>query len=285
MEQPHSSDAHKITLADQLVNPRQYQAIGKCNNKAILPKIPAQRSVGFVGNQAISQNSWLLRNSRQSKCVLHQESCTTMEDNYPRFTKLIIADIMEKYESVPKRLEVDYQTIKYDTPLVNMYTTREVTVRGMLILDDLLTDWYVADIQEKDKNRSQNDKIEHENGKTLSKEKSTVSSLQEEKKKLKSDFIIREGELLDKQIQLENKIKELDNILIKTGQSIQTMHMLSPKPDSFYHTEQKIALGYQNPFYLKHAQQKEQSLYNGKVLLEKHDQPVLYDSEETLELA
>ncbi|GKC71069.1 hypothetical protein Tco_1116952 [Tanacetum coccineum] len=73
--------------------------------------------------------------------------------------------------------------------------------------------------------------------KQLSKEKSTVSSLQEEKKRLKSDFKIREDELLDKQIQLENKIKELDNILVKT------------------------------------------------VLLEKHDPPAVYDSEETLQLA
>ncbi|GJT70861.1 hypothetical protein Tco_1030147 [Tanacetum coccineum] len=119
----------------------------------------------------------------------------------------------------------------------------------------------------------------------LSKEKSTVSSLLEEKKRLKFDFKIREDELLDKQIQLENKIKKLDNILVKMGQSIQTMHMLSPKPDSFYHTEQKMALGYQNPFYLKKAQQKQQSLYNGKVLLEKHDPPAVYDSEETLQLA
>nr|GEW58227.1 hypothetical protein [Tanacetum cinerariifolium] len=116
----------------------------------------------------------------------------------------------------------------------------------------------------------------------LSKEKSTVSFLQEEKKRLKRDFKTREGELLDKQIQLENKIKELDNILVKTGQSIQTMHMLSPKPDSFYHTEQKMALGYQNLFYLKQAQPKQQSSYNGKVLLEKHDPPTVYDSKETL---
>ncbi|GJZ87358.1 copia protein [Tanacetum coccineum] len=119
----------------------------------------------------------------------------------------------------------------------------------------------------------------------LSKEKSTISSLQEEKKRLKSNFKIREDELLDKQIQLENKIKDLDNILVKTGQSIQTMHMLSPKPDSFYHTKQKMALGYQNPFNLKQAQQKQQSLYNDKVLLGKHDPPAVYDSEETLELA
>ncbi|GJT55164.1 integrase, catalytic region, zinc finger, CCHC-type containing protein [Tanacetum coccineum] len=121
--------------------------------------------------------------------------------------------------------------------------------------------------------------------KQLSNEKSVVSSLQVEKKRLKSDFKIREDGLLDKQIQLENKVKELDNILVKTGQSIQTMHILSPKPDSFYHTEKKMALGYQNPFYLKQAQQKQQSLYNGKILLEKHDPPTVYDSEETLELA
>ncbi|GKC29016.1 hypothetical protein Tco_1036310 [Tanacetum coccineum] len=34
----------------------------------------------------------------------------------------------------------DYYTIKYDTPLVNVYTTGEVIVRGMLIPNDLLTD-------------------------------------------------------------------------------------------------------------------------------------------------
>ncbi|GJU99395.1 hypothetical protein Tco_1328666 [Tanacetum coccineum] len=74
----------------------------------------------------------------------------------------------------------------------------------------------------------------------LSKEKSTVSFFQEEKKILKSDFKTREDEFLDKQIQLGNKIKELDNIL---------------------------------------------SLYNGKVLLENHDPPVVYDLEEQLQLA
>nr|GEY69711.1 hypothetical protein [Tanacetum cinerariifolium] len=70
-----------------------------------------------------------------------------------------------------------------------------------------------------------------------------------------------------------------------SAESIQMMHMLLPKPDSFYHTKQKMPLGYQNPFYLKQAQKRQQSLYNGKVLLEKHDPPVVYDSEETLQLA
>nr|GFA33837.1 hypothetical protein [Tanacetum cinerariifolium] len=95
--------------------------------------------------------------------------------------------------------------------------------------------------------------------KQLSKEKSTVSFLLEEKKKLKSDFKTCEDKLLDKQIELEKKIKDLNNIVFKTGQSIQTINMLSPKPDSFYHTEQKMASGCQNPFYLKQAQKKQQN--------------------------
>nr|GFD10384.1 hypothetical protein [Tanacetum cinerariifolium] len=33
------------------------------------------------------------------------------------------------------------------------------------------------------------------------------------------------------------------------------------------------------------AQKKQQSLYDGKVLLEKHDHPVVHDSKETLQLA
>nr|GEW25640.1 hypothetical protein [Tanacetum cinerariifolium] len=60
---------------------------------------------------------------------------------------------------------------------------------------------------------------------------------------------------------------------------------LAIEPDSFYHTEQKMALGYQNPFYLKQAQKKQQSLYDVKVLLEKHDPPVVHDSKETLQIA
>nr|GFA79819.1 hypothetical protein [Tanacetum cinerariifolium] len=81
---------------------------------------------------------------------------------------------------------------------------------------------------------------------------------------ISEDTSVEQDKLLDKQIQLEKRIKELNNIVLKTGQSIQTIHMLSLKPDSFYHTEQ--------------------SLYDGKVLLEKHDPPVVHDSEETLQL-
>nr|GEU45112.1 integrase, catalytic region, zinc finger, CCHC-type, peptidase aspartic, catalytic [Tanacetum cinerariifolium] len=119
----------------------------------------------------------------------------------------------------------------------------------------------------------------------LSKEKSTIFSLMEEKKRLKHDFKTQEDRFLDKDVDLESKIKDLENILLKRDQTVQTMHMLNPKPNSFYHQDQKMALGYPNPSYLNKAQLKQQSLYNGNLLLEEHEPPAVYDSKETLKLA
>nr|GEZ60296.1 retrovirus-related Pol polyprotein from transposon TNT 1-94 [Tanacetum cinerariifolium] len=67
--------------------------------------------------------------------------------------------------------------------------------------------------------------------KQLSMEKSTISSLLEEKKKLKFDFKIHEDELLDKQIQLEKRIKELDIILVKTAKFIGDCKSLTKEAD------------------------------------------------------
>nr|GEV84881.1 uncharacterized mitochondrial protein AtMg00810-like [Tanacetum cinerariifolium] len=74
--------------------------------------------------------------------------------------------------------------------------------------------------------------------------------------------------------------------------SAEYTELLEPIPESHHvpHndnnvTSEKMALGYQNPFYLKQAQKKQQSLYDSKVLLEKHDPHVVHDSEETLQLA
>ncbi|GJT71124.1 hypothetical protein Tco_1030410 [Tanacetum coccineum] len=65
---------------------------------------------------------------------------------YPRFIKLIIADLMKKFPYIPKRLEEDYHSIKDDVLLVSVYTMENVLVRGMLISNALLT----AEIRETD---------------------------------------------------------------------------------------------------------------------------------------
>ncbi|GKB55459.1 hypothetical protein Tco_0906212 [Tanacetum coccineum] len=44
-----------------------------------------------------------------------------------------------KFLDIPQRVDEDYHSIKDDTPLVSAYTTGNVLVRGMLILDEFLT--------------------------------------------------------------------------------------------------------------------------------------------------
>ncbi|GJU15478.1 hypothetical protein Tco_1143444 [Tanacetum coccineum] len=80
---------------------------------------------------------------------------------------------------------------------------------------------------------------------------------------LKNDFKKEESRNIDREIALEKKIKQLDNIVFKRDQSAQTVHMLT-KPQFFYDHTTKQALGFQNPFYLKKAQQLEPKLYDGK---------------------
>ncbi|GJW19372.1 retrovirus-related pol polyprotein from transposon TNT 1-94 [Tanacetum coccineum] len=99
---------------------------------------------------------------------------------------------------------------------------------------------------------------------------------------LKNDFKKEESRNIDREIALEKKIKQLDNIVYKRDQSAQTVHMLT-KPQFFYDHTTKQALGFQNPFYLKKAQQLEPKLYDGNVI-KSTSAIVIPDSEETLML-
>ncbi|GKA77210.1 hypothetical protein Tco_0783671, partial [Tanacetum coccineum] len=59
---------------------------------------------------------------------------------YHRFIKLIIADLMKNFPNSPQRIDEDNHSIKDDIPLVSVYTTGNVLVRGMLIPDEFLTE-------------------------------------------------------------------------------------------------------------------------------------------------
>nr|GEY93159.1 hypothetical protein [Tanacetum cinerariifolium] len=86
---------------------------------------------------------------------------------------------------------------------------------------------------------------------------------------------------MENEIDLGKRIKELDNIIFKVGQSAQTMHMLT-KPQVFYNNIHKQALGYQNPFYLEKAQRIKPTLYDGIIISAKHVAMPVIDDEETL---
>ncbi|GJZ77459.1 integrase, catalytic region, zinc finger, CCHC-type containing protein [Tanacetum coccineum] len=91
----------------------------------------------------------------------------------------------------------------------------------------------------------------------------------------------KEDKYMENEIDLEKKIKELENILFKMGQSAQTVHMLT-KPQAFYDNMHKQVLGYQNPFHLKKAKRIKPTLYDGIVMSDKHVAIPMIDDEETL---
>ncbi|GJS35916.1 integrase, catalytic region, zinc finger, CCHC-type containing protein [Tanacetum coccineum] len=97
---------------------------------------------------------------------------------------------------------------------------------------------------------------------TLSEHLKENESLMQTVTLLKNDFKKEESRNIDREIALEKKIKQLYNIIFKRDQSAQTVHMLT-KPQFFYDHTTKQALDFQNPFYLKKAQQFKPKLYDG----------------------
>ncbi|GKA07705.1 hypothetical protein Tco_0686929 [Tanacetum coccineum] len=65
------------------------------------------------------------------------------------------------------------------------------------------------------------------------------------------------------------------------GQSTQTVHMIM-KAQVFYDNNMKQALGFQNPIYLKKAQQIRLMLYDGSVIAKENNVILITDSEDTL---
>nr|GEW33604.1 hypothetical protein [Tanacetum cinerariifolium] len=117
---------------------------------------------------------------------------------------------------------------------------------------------------------------------TLSEHLNESESLKQTVTLLKNDFQKEESRNIDRELALEKQIKEINNIIFKRNQFVQTIHMLM-KPQFFYDHTAIQAIGSQNPFYLKKAQQLEPKLYDGSVI-QKTNAIMICDSKETLML-
>nr|GFC71647.1 hypothetical protein [Tanacetum cinerariifolium] len=86
----------------------------------------------------------------------------------------------------------------------------------------------------------------------LSAHQDTISIPKQQKDAQIKLYKTREDKELKKVIELENKVKVLDNIVYKTGQSVQTMNMLN----------NKCRTSFEKPEYLKKAKQVNPRLYD-----------------------
>ncbi|GJW39103.1 hypothetical protein Tco_0064948 [Tanacetum coccineum] len=94
---------------------------------------------------------------------------------------------------------------------------------------------------------------------------------------------LEENRNIEREIDLEKKIKQLDNIIFKRGQSAQTVHMMTKSKICYDHSS-KQAIGFEKPFCLKKARESKPKLYDGNTIL-KMDPIVVPDSDETIELS
>ncbi|GJU33373.1 retrovirus-related pol polyprotein from transposon TNT 1-94, partial [Tanacetum coccineum] len=159
-------------------------------------------------------------------------------------------------ESITAELERYKQRVKTFEQRLNIdLSSREKMIDSQM--DDM--------IKEKLALKEQVDSLEQNLSKQIKEKESILQTFAVFKNESKE----KENKYMENEIDLEKKIKELDNIICKVGQSAQTVHMLT-KPQAFYDNTHKQALGYQNPFYLKNAQRIKPTLYDGVVMSNAH---------------
>ncbi|GJV32723.1 hypothetical protein Tco_1393123 [Tanacetum coccineum] len=153
----------QIILAAQLVP--KFQGIERCNIYVVLQCIPCSAECKIVGKILLDhplsyamtasadvpagylQQFWktVIKMPDTKDTIIFkldsQEIAYTKDViQYPRFTKLIIANLMKKFSNISQRIDEDYHSIKDDIPLVSVYTTGNVLVRGMLISNEFLAE-------------------------------------------------------------------------------------------------------------------------------------------------
>ncbi|GJW33916.1 hypothetical protein Tco_0053948 [Tanacetum coccineum] len=172
-------------------------------------------------------------------------------------------------------LSAELERYKERVKLLEERQNVDLSTQEKLIIDDIIQEKNAqfADFEKEINNLKQNLFEQSKEKKLLTK---TFNVYKNESKE-------KEAKNIDTEIALEKKVKELDNIICKIGQSVQTVHMLT-KPQIFYDNNLKQALGFQNPFYLKKAQQIRPISYDGNVIAKETNVILIVDSEETLML-
>nr|GFB46476.1 hypothetical protein [Tanacetum cinerariifolium] len=176
---------------------------------------------------------------------------TAQNSTLPALQDDLILSVIEQL----KTQVVNYTKVNQDNKKVNELLTAE--------LERYRNQERILTTQRNDDNKSTSyahsveiDTLKH----TLSEHLKEKKSLEQKINLLKNDFQKEESRNIDMELALEKEVKELNNIVFKKNQSAQTVHMLT-KPQVFYNHATRQALGFQNPCYLKKAQQLKPNLY------------------------
>ncbi|GKA27780.1 retrovirus-related pol polyprotein from transposon TNT 1-94 [Tanacetum coccineum] len=252
-----------------------------------------------VNNNMINQVVQVMPSSKQSNVVNHSETEITSDSNIIPYSQYVIESQQVAIQNSNSSAQQDelilfvFEQLKTQVANCTKINLENKRVNDTLTAElerykeqvKVLNEGQSVDLRSNDNvsdSCAQSVEIDHHK-QTLSEHLKEKEFLIQTVSLLKDDFKKEEPRNIDKEIALENRIKQLDNIIFKRDQSAKTIHMLT-KPQLFYDHTTKQAIGFQNPFYLKKAQQLEPTLYVGDIIEETN--PILIpDSEETLMLA
>ncbi|GKC93972.1 hypothetical protein Tco_1159414 [Tanacetum coccineum] len=197
-----------------------------------------------MNNNMLNQAVQVMLSSEQSNVVTHSETEINSDSNIIPYSQYVI-------ESQQAAVQNSNSSTQQDALMLSVIEQLKTQV----------VNWSNNNGSDSSAQSVEIDRLKQ----TLSKHLKEKESLKQTVTLLKNDFKKEESRNIDREIALEKKIKQLDNIIFKRDQSAQTVYMLT-KPQFFYDHTTKQALGFQNPFYLKKAQQLEPKLYDGNVI-------------------
>ncbi|GKD39161.1 integrase, catalytic region, zinc finger, CCHC-type containing protein, partial [Tanacetum coccineum] len=224
-----------------------------------------------VNNNMINQVVQVMPSSEQSNVVNHSETEITSDSNIIPYSQYVIESQQAAVQNSNSSTQQDALILSVIEQLkTQVVNCTKINLENKSVNDTLtaelerykeqvkvLKEGQNVDLKSKDNisdSCAQSVEIDHLK-RTLSEHLKEKESLMQTVTLLKNDFKKEESRNIDREIALEKRIKQLDNIVLKKG--------------------------FQNPFYLKKAQQLEPKLYVGDII-EKTNEIVIPDSEETL---
>ncbi|GJV18691.1 retrovirus-related pol polyprotein from transposon TNT 1-94 [Tanacetum coccineum] len=227
-------------------------------NQAVQAMSSSEQSnvVNYSETEITSDSSIIL----YSHYVIESQQVVVQNSNSSAQQDVLILSVIEQL----KNQVVNCTKINLENKSVNVTLTAELERYKKQV--KVLKEGHNVDLRSNNNvshSSTQSVKIDHLK-QTLSEHLKEKESLMQTVTLLKNDFKKEESRNIDREIALEKKIKQLDNIVFKRDQSAQTVYMLM-KPQFFYDHTTIQALGFQNPFYLKKAQQLELKLMHSKL--------------------
>ncbi|GJV41798.1 retrovirus-related pol polyprotein from transposon TNT 1-94, partial [Tanacetum coccineum] len=264
----YDSDCDDITTAKVAL-----MANLSCYGSDVLSEVPHSDNIhNDMLNQSVQEMSY----SEQTYLVNYLKNEITSDSNIIPYSQYLLETQNAAVQDTNSFAQQDAMILSVYKECVKLLEERQnidLSTREKLIIDDI--------IQDKNAQFANFEKEINSLKQTLSEQLKEKESLTTTFNVFKNESKEKEAKNIDKEIALEKKVKELDNIVYKIGQSAQTVHMLT-KPQVFYDKNLKQALGFQNPLYLKKTQQIRLMIYEGTVIAKETNVILITDSEETL---